>query len=164
MSFSLNIKSKGKNKKKRSKPAGSTVDIFNEGVDGLQDEELASSKKRKIRITEISKFTEENENAKKDAELVISMDNTDEPTKMVTSVEEYETVPVELFGEAMLRGMGWDGKYEKEEEKAKSINEKKQIHPEGLGIGAKGSNASLAADIESFMPVVKVKKQNSDDK
>ena len=37
-----------------------------------------------------------------------------------SSLEEYEAMPVELFGQAMLRGMGWSE--EKEAEQASMLN------------------------------------------
>lgn len=50
----------------------------------------------------------------------------------VSTLEDYERVPVEEFGAALLRGMGWDGKLE-EGSKVKEVKRRQNL----LGLGAK---------------------------
>ncbi|KAL6913073.1 hypothetical protein FSST1_010833 [Fusarium sambucinum] len=47
-----------------------------------------------------------------------------------STLDDYESMPVEEFGAALLRGMGWDGK---------SLGKVKEVkrRPKGLGLGAK---------------------------
>lgn len=156
MSFSLSLKTKSKGKKKR------TANIFN-----LEDKDEKSKnhndqkgdvKRQKIRISEINSVDEVKKQEKDKYKLIIKADiHNDKNTevKEMTSIEEYEAVPIELFGEAMLRGMGWDGKDGLETQKEGTST--KYLHPEGRGIGAK---SNFTTDTESFMPILKVKKEN----
>lgn len=73
---------------------------------------------------------------------------------------EYEEVPVEDFGDALLRGMGWTSENEEEEE-LKTTRPSTLAHPEGLGLGAKipdnkqdSSSSTVAMNTkESFNPI-----------
>ncbi|CUS24143.1 LAQU0S14e01090g1_1 [Lachancea quebecensis] len=81
--------------------------------------------------------------------------------------EEYEAIPVEEFGDALLRGMGWDGELETEEAakstgKSKPVLPHEQFRPSLLGLGAKASknlDAKGANKPEPFLPIVKVSRQ-----
>lgn len=83
----------------------------------------------------------------------------------MTKEEEYEEMPVEEFGAALLRGMGWDEKYDdNEDDEDTSGNSKKtflpheKARPDLLGIGAK---PSASRPIKSdFMPLMKVEKKS----
>jgi hypothetical protein len=82
--------------------------------------------------------------------------------------EAYERIPVEEFGAALLRGMGWQG-----EEKGRTTREERDTRrPAFLGVGArpvstgldelgswgKGSRASSKAE-KVYVPLVKVSKE-----
>lgn len=77
-----------------------------------------------------------------------------------TELEEYETIPIEEFGCALLRGMGWNGEYGDEEEKTSVQNglPHETGRPELLGIGAK-SIAKPNNLEDDFMPLMKVEKK-----
>lgn len=78
-----------------------------------------------------------------------------------TEEEEYEAVPVEDFGKAMLRGMGWDGdEQESEIKEQKSTKLPHQMaRPLYMGLGAKdntkGRSSGQAQD-HHYLPIVKV--------
>lgn len=84
-----------------------------------------------------------------------------------TQEEEYEQVPVEEFGEALLRGMGWDGVNDDMDENNRKGT--KILHEVGRelysGIGAKGAsvgqNPKKFAE-NSFMPLVKVHRETGE--
>lgn len=83
-----------------------------------------------------------------------------------TTEEEYEAVPVEDFGKAMLRGMGWDSDEEddsKEQKKVKLPHE--EARPLFMGIGAKahskGRESSHTPD-DSFLPIVRVNNRSGE--
>lgn len=59
------------------------------------------------------------------------------------SVADYELVPVDLFGAALLRGMGWDGSDAHKEDKSLSHRQKGAV----LGIGSKPLKEDLEKDI-----------------
>lgn len=89
----------------------------------------------------------------------------------VPKEEEYEEVPVEEFGEALLRGMGWNGDEEGERRDKTKIAKRNTPLPQETsriqyaGIGAKKvpdngnklSNKRSADDI--FLPLIKIDKQ-----
>lgn len=182
MSFQLSLKSlkpkSAKNKRKlassntgtdtltelpsSSRTAASNL-TFDEADDGYPEGSAAAAeqanlgKKRRIKITHVDSCDAQSDatGADKPKVLTIKLDEneTEFSTQLVTTQEEYDAVPVELFGDAILRGMGWDGKYDDDDNKKKPI----MPHPEGLGIGAKGSND--ITDIDSFMPIIEVKKK-----
>ena len=143
--------------------------IFDEADDGYPEGSTAAAaeqanlrKKRRIKITHVDSYDAQSDatGADKPKVLTIKLDEneTEFSAQLVTTQEEYDAVPVELFGDAILRGMGWDGKYDDDSDD----NKKKPImpHPEGLGIGAKGSND--ITDIDSFMPIIEVKKKKKE--
>lgn len=81
-----------------------------------------------------------------------------------TTEEEYEAVPVEDFGKAMLRGMGWDSDEEVDSNKQKKIKlPHEEARPLFMGIGAKadykGREPSHTSD-DSFLPIVRVNKRS----
>ncbi|KAM3160455.1 Pre-mRNA-splicing factor SPP2 [Lachancea thermotolerans] len=84
-----------------------------------------------------------------------------------TAQEEYETVPVEEFGDALLRGMGWNGELENEEVaksagKSKPVLPHEQFRPSLLGLGAKASQNTVSEGInksEPFLPIIKVSRR-----
>lgn len=85
----------------------------------------------------------------------------------ITTEEEYEAVPVENFGEAMLRGMGWDSG--EEEGNSNDTKKKKLPHemakPLYMGIGAKirtKDRAHRKLNDDSFLPVIKVERSNGE--
>ncbi|PSK37823.1 hypothetical protein C7M61_003068 [Candidozyma pseudohaemuli] len=59
------------------------------------------------------------------------------------SLADYELVPVDLFGAALLRGMGWDGSDAHKEDKSLSHRQKGAV----LGIGSKPLKEDLEKDI-----------------
>lgn len=136
--------------------------------------EVKVDQKDKVELTHYSREEEleQERKAKRrkvviDEEVVLEKDPERLVPERVTE-EEYEEMPVEEFGAAMLRGMGWDDEAEEEEEKDTKLQKKKKmphelLHPEGLGLGAKntGTNdkASVKELIENFMPVKKVPKK-----
>lgn len=87
----------------------------------------------------------------------------DAPLVEYVTEKEYNEVPVEEFGDALLRGMGWesdseqDSKGDKTQSRNKDVSNVSQIHPDGLGIGAK-LNKAINVEEASFMPVVKIDK------
>lgn len=74
-----------------------------------------------------------------------------------TNEEEYEEVPVEGFGTALLRGMGWDPSAENDSSSEKSTLLHEKPHPELVGIGAKLTTASNSLRT-AFMPLIRRKK------
>ncbi|SCU88556.1 LAMI_0D10528g1_1 [Lachancea mirantina] len=81
-----------------------------------------------------------------------------------TTQEEYEEVPIEEFGLALLRGMGWSGEgvtsgHHKKRNKA--VLPHQQARPEfsGLGSQVKFGGNQLVEKGETFMPVRKVAKE-----
>ena len=94
----------------------------------------------------------------------------------ITTEKEYDEVPVEEFGKALLRGMGW--KSDNEENEGSSTNKKPvpphemKFHPDGLGIGAKvsamnndntkTSNRKRRSDQEIFMPIVRIDRKTGE--
>lgn len=56
---------------------------------------------------------------------------------------DYEAVPVDQFGAALLRGMGWDGRFEKPEPRVASRRKLGAV----LGIGAKPLDADLEPEL-----------------
>lgn len=89
----------------------------------------------------------------------------------VPSESEYDEVPVEGFGAALLRGMGWSGIHEDDHSdlpRKNSILPHKQINrPAFLGLGAKSSSTddtslAILKKHEPFMPIVKIDKQTGE--
>ncbi|SCV04494.1 LAME_0H18888g1_1 [Lachancea meyersii CBS 8951] len=82
----------------------------------------------------------------------------------VTEQEDYEDVPIEEFGNALLRGMGWDGKNDNQKNPAPSksagvANPATKPRPSLLGLGAKSSQSTLKDDrvaLPTFLPVTKI--------
>lgn len=68
--------------------------------------------------------------------------------------ECYSTVPIVDFGEALLRGMGWDGSRAEEEKKAAA-----QARPSRLGLGAKERPPSPGAEKEKAQRIKKQQQQ-----
>ncbi|CCK68835.1 spliceosome ATPase-activating subunit SPP2 KNAG_0B03940 [Huiozyma naganishii CBS 8797] len=160
--FSISLKKTNKKQKKRT--SNVFGDELNNDVNNTRGAEF-TSKKQKIRITHINSLEEEKEQESKENDLVIKLSgDSGEPVEALTTQEEYKEVPVSLFGEAVLRGMGWDGKKNDADGHGHSNKntppEKSQytkfVHPESLGIGAKSSQ--MVPDTASFMPIIPVDK------
>lgn len=170
MMFSLKL---GKNKKKKKVPKGDSELFGSEAsVDDkvsltqynyADEREKEKPKKRKIELATAESETIALKRAKNnigDDSIVQELEALPEKVED----KEYEEMPVEEFGAAMLRGMGWTD--ENELEGSKSHSKKlphEQIHPEGLGIGAKSQEMSNPVSVKDlvndFMPVKKVPKQ-----
>lgn len=75
-----------------------------------------------------------------DSGLVIKNDDA-EGSDM--SEEDYDKVPVDLFGAALLRGMGWDGKDDTEADSSLQHRQRGAL----LGIGSKPIDKDLEKDI-----------------
>ncbi|XP_048191598.1 G-patch domain and KOW motifs-containing protein isoform X2 [Perognathus longimembris pacificus] len=126
----------------------------------LMDSELSQAVKELIE--ESKKSLEERENAGVDPTLAIPMiqkgcvpsgeetDNDEPQAKTVPKEADYEAVPVEAYGLAMLRGMGW--------KPGKGIGCKfnlvvkpkiNSVRPKGLGLGANLTEAQCLASIGS---------------
>lgn len=165
--FTINLKKQSRGKKKRRiNVFGDTDEIKDENSNRLN---LNSSqiKKKKIKLTEITAedlVQNKEKTASKKPALVIKLDDDQSySTQEMTTLEEYNSVPVELFGEALLRGMGWDGEIVDANE---NTNGKKKLqtdmtklkHPENVGIGA--TKSAINIDTSNFMPIKKVKKKD----
>ncbi|OBA19454.1 hypothetical protein METBIDRAFT_45677 [Metschnikowia bicuspidata var. bicuspidata NRRL YB-4993] len=61
--------------------------------------------------------------------------------------EDYEAVPVDQFGAALLRGMGWSGEPEPNNQAGQDVSHRKQGAV--LGIGAKSIDKDLEAELLS---------------
>lgn len=78
----------------------------------------------------------------------------------ITKTEEYDEVPIEEFGDALLRGMGWDGKDDE-----KDNDNLPAPKPQLLGIGARApqnlKNTGKDREQEDiYIPLVKVDKKS----
>ena len=90
----------------------------------------------------------------------------------ITKEEEYEEVPVEEFGAALLRGMGWIAEDEDLEPSNSKLKKHSQLlphtkeRPENMGIGSKFPNnfvpskRSVGEDL--YMPVIKIDKHTGE--
>ncbi|CEP62898.1 spliceosome ATPase-activating subunit SPP2 LALA0_S06e06370g [Lachancea lanzarotensis] len=84
-----------------------------------------------------------------------------------TDQKDYEDVPIEAFGDALLRGMGWDGKDDTDETPSATgpsnpANSAPKFRPALLGLGAKPgrrSNTHERIGSSAFLPVIKVSKE-----
>lgn len=164
-SISLKKQSKGK-KKKRINVFGDSNEDKSDGLNRL-DSSSFTLKNKKIRLTEVTAddlVTKQEKSESGKPALVIKLNNDispSHPAQELTTMEEYNTVPVELFGEAVLRGMGWDGKVTDNNEDAndevKSQNDVTRLkHPDNVGIGATKTNVKVATN--DFMPIKKIEK------
>lgn len=76
-----------------------------------------------------------------------------------TTSESYKKVPVEEFGIAMLRGMGWKGTAKDAEKQAKREDHDRKSRPLLLGLGAKPSKGQMESSYRvtsaRYEPVVK---------
>jgi hypothetical protein len=101
-------------------------------------------------------------NEEKDREQVIrkepKKETMAEATGEATTLEEYEEVPVEDFGAAMLRGMGWKGDDKEDEKDKAAISVKKRTLYLGLGAKDHGSD-DLDRMEKSYIPVKLVNKR-----
>ncbi|QLQ78252.1 hypothetical protein HG537_0A04990 [Torulaspora globosa] len=85
----------------------------------------------------------------------------------ITNEDEYEQMPVEEFGEALLRGMGWDGT--REDSNLQKDKDNKLPHERGRplysGIGAKGAEISQRVSKmseSSFMPLIRINRKTGE--
>lgn len=164
--FTIRFKKQSKGKKKKR------VNVFgdpNEDEDNSLNRVDSSSsiaKNKKIRLTEITAddlVPNQEKTESQKPTLVIKLDHDDlsHPTQEVTTMDEYNSVPVELFGEALLRGMGWDGELvdgngNGNEEMSSQNDVTKLKHPDNVGIGATKSNIQVSTS--NFMPIKKIEK------
>lgn len=81
-----------------------------------------------------------------------------------TTEESYAKVPVEKFGLAMLRGMGWKGNVSEIEKKKITKDEESKQRPLLLGLGAKPSSIQLDPSYRfssaNYEPLTKVPKNS----
>ncbi|QPG73455.1 hypothetical protein FOA43_000766 [Brettanomyces nanus] len=84
-----------------------------------------------------------------------------------TTMDSYKKVPVESFGAAMLRGMGWTGSAKKAEKESLKEAEKLKSRPLLLGLGAKPSPIQLDPSYRvvsaSYSPVMKMEAADGDE-
>lgn len=103
---------------------------------------------------------DEQEHIKGKSTLKLIKDSSSLPE--ITKEEEYENVPVEEFGKALLRGMGWNGQDEHLE--TDGNYKPSGPRPQFLGIGAKVllDHAAKKRNDKgnSYMPVVKIDRQS----
>ncbi|GMG40241.1 unnamed protein product [Ambrosiozyma monospora] len=78
-----------------------------------------------------------------------------------TTEESYKRVPVEAFGLAMLKGMGFKGKKTNTRNKAAYSSSSSKPRPTSLGLGAKPM--SVPETVSSYVPVMAVKKRKAND-
>lgn len=167
LSFSIDLKKKKISNKNKKKKKRAKSDLFGNDSEGnlLHKNEFPDAtnfkKRQKIKLTEISQNDLIEMKPEKD-ELIIRMINDnikdDLSVQEMTTPTDYKSVPVEEFGTAMLRGMGWNGKSQIDS-KSETENISKNVHAESVGIGA--SNDVKAVDTDSFMPLVKLNKGHS---
>lgn len=86
---------------------------------------------------------------KEDLDLTIPVSNAAEEEVEVEDIE-YNNVPVEEFGAALLRGMGWKG----DRQKPKSKSVEKRQRSAILGIGAKPLDNELVEDLMGKKKVI----------
>ncbi|CDO93015.1 unnamed protein product [Kluyveromyces dobzhanskii CBS 2104] len=128
-------------------------------VKPLRSSLTAQSKSNVIGVEPIVALPKESEYELNSTELPTT-NQEDIPEK--TNEEEYEEVPVEGFGAALLRGMGWDPLAETNGRPEKSSDTQEKSHPELLGIGAKATSASNSLRT-SFMPLIRRAKGPADE-
>ncbi|GEQ67503.1 hypothetical protein JCM33374_g1168 [Metschnikowia sp. JCM 33374] len=78
---------------------------------------------------------------------VIAGNVEDADAETETAQEDYDAVPVDQFGAALLRGMGWSGEPDKKSAANKEVSHRKQGAV--LGIGAKSIEKDLEAELLS---------------
>ncbi|CCD23789.1 spliceosome ATPase-activating subunit SPP2 NDAI_0C01280 [Naumovozyma dairenensis CBS 421] len=189
----LNTKSKVKKKKNVKKSQG--TDLF--GTSHSNDDRHSTTSTQVIKLTHVDNEAEELEHAKKERAKkmiivpgnvtkisdILNDSNEESLEADLTSLpnvpheDQYIDVPVEEFGKALLRGMGWNSDEENEKEKRERLQRKKkqrlphelQSHPDGLGIGAKpissttdknkkNDSKSRTQERQMFMPIIKIDK------
>lgn len=94
------------------------------------EESLDQRAAREI-IEELSKKDETNET--KIFALPVNADDLPLEGAKESTLGDYENIPINDFGKAMLRGMGWD---EAKEKKAAENIEAPFVRPKGMGLGA----------------------------
>lgn len=102
------------------------VNVKTEPIEESLDQRAA----REI-IEELSKKDEINET--KIFALPVSADDLPLEGAKESTLGDYENIPINDFGKAMLRGMGWD---EAKEKKAAENIEAPFVRPKGMGLGA----------------------------
>ncbi|CAI4036448.1 hypothetical protein SMKI_15G2930 [Saccharomyces mikatae IFO 1815] len=167
ISLKLGNKNLKKNitKKVKKKSSSQKVNLFN--WENAEVTSISHKSQNKIKIQSIDKFDLDEESSLK-KRLVIKLKENSNAKKNDTSLVEYVTekeyseVPFEEFGDALLRGMGWESDEEdvkggKEHNSKKDNADISRMHPDGLGIGAK-LNKAISVKETTFMPVVKIDK------
>ncbi|CAI4064977.1 hypothetical protein SUVZ_08G1820 [Saccharomyces uvarum] len=168
ISLKLGNKNLKKNVSKKTKKKNL---LQNANLFKLDDTELANiphKSRNKIKIESIDKFDLDGELSSR-KKLVIKLEEIANDQKNDTYLEEYVTekeyneVPIEEFGDALLRGMGWESDSEENAKRGKQQSKQNNVlnvlrtHPDGLGIGAK-LNKEINVEEDLFMPVVKIDK------
>lgn len=152
------------------KPVGILKSQGNKATDyNTHNEEITQTKFGFIHMTKGS-----NESVSKDSFIKKSYKSDDsqpqwlEELPEITQEEEYDEVPVEEFGDALLRGMGWDGKDGSNSQSSQKDSQKialphKVVRSQYAGIGAKVevSNKKKGNKFaeETFLPVVKINRE-----
>jgi len=119
-------------------------EVVEESAEG---EEIAAVEVKETEVVETNPKSADDEaleallgnGEKKGPDLVIAQHETEDDAYRrgiasaaeASTLEDYERVPVEEFGAALLRGMGWDGKQDKN--KVKEVKRRQNL----LGLGAK---------------------------
>ncbi|CCE65105.1 hypothetical protein TPHA_0J02840 [Tetrapisispora phaffii CBS 4417] len=80
----------------------------------------------------------------------------------ITKEEEYDEVPIEEFGHALLRGMGWDGKDDNDydDDKKKNKSEKLPHQTVRAKFSGIGTNVTIGMGLQegTFMPLKKIER------
>lgn len=157
---------KSVSKKTKKKTSSQKVNLFN--WDNAEITSLPHKSQSKIKIQSIDKF-DLDEKSSSGKKLVIKLSENadakknDAPLVEYVTEKEYSEVPIEEFGDALLRGMGWESDSEEDargdnaQNRSKDVPNASRIHPDGLGIGAK-LNKAINVEEASFMPVIKIDK------
>jgi hypothetical protein len=125
--------------------AGNT---YKKKLEALKKEEIPEETKLEYGIN----FIDDEKHSEQVIRKEQKKETMEELTGEATTLEEYEEVPVEDFGAAMLRGMGWKGDNNEEEEDKTAISVKKRTLY--LGLGAKDHGGDDKDRMEkSYIPV-----------
>lgn len=104
-------------------------------VDGIR-ERIMAARKNKETETEIKPIGYDNPYGSRSVNVIPLKQMEDDEAKKKSESVDYDSVPVEEFGLAMLRGMGWaPGKGIGKQEKLVEFKEP-ELRPRGLGLGA----------------------------
>ncbi|XP_066590900.1 uncharacterized protein [Prorops nasuta] len=114
----------------------SSIKIKEEPTDNATNTSTSLEEQAVKEIFEDLKSTETNENKTPEFTLAITEDQSSLRGKEESSLEDYEKIPIDAFGFAMLRGMGWKpGKGIGKNEKVVTAAIP-ELRPKGMGLGA----------------------------